>query len=342
MRGARLLLAVVAALAVGACARQQPVTYVMDANTGQPVPVTTQQPYVLPQYVQQSYGQPAYQQPSPAQSDRRLFSYSPAYAQQAYGQPPQYEQQPYAPQSNAQQRYAQQRYKHQAYAQQGNQPAVTPPSVSSNGERGLFTQRGPLNARTIYVPPNDAQQSYEAQPQYAAPQGGPYVAAPNNAYAAVPVANNTPYTLDSGDRLRIVVFGQDGITNSYTVDAGGNVNLPLVGSVPARGFGTQQLSQTITERLKKGFVREPHVTVEIETYRPFFILGEVTNPGQYPYVANMTAETAIAIAGGFAPRASKSTVKLTRNAPGQQINGDVPLSFPLRPGDTIMVKERWF
>ena len=72
------------------------------------------------------------------------------------------------------------------------------------------------------------------------------------------------------------------------------------------------------------------------------ILGEVTNPGQYPYVANMTAETAIAIAGGFAPRASKSTVKLTRNAPGQQINGEVPLSTPLRPGDTIVVKERWF
>ncbi|MBI2714525.1 MAG: polysaccharide biosynthesis/export family protein [Rhizobiales bacterium] len=241
-------------------------------------------------------------QPQYAQSDRGLFSSSPAYAQQAYGQPPQYEQQPYAQQTYVQQRYTQQRSTHQTYA----------------------------------------QQPYAAQPQYAAPQGGPYAAAPNNDYAAVPVANNTPYTLDSGDKLRIVVFGQDGITNSYTVDAGGNVNLPLVGSVPARGFGTQRLSQMITERLKKGFVREPHVTVEIETYRPFFILGEVTNPGQYPYVANMTAETAIAIAGGFAPRANKNKVGLTRNAPGQQIHGDVPLGFPLRPGDTIVVKERWF
>jgi polysaccharide biosynthesis/export protein len=72
------------------------------------------------------------------------------------------------------------------------------------------------------------------------------------------------------------------------------------------------------------------------------ILGEVTNPGQYPYVANMTAETAIAIAGGFAPRANKSKVALTRNAPGQQIHGDVPLGFTLRPGDTVVVKERWF
>ncbi len=80
----------------------------------------------------------------------------------------------------------------------------------------------------------------------------------------------------------------------------------------------------------------------IEAYRPFFILGEVTNPGQYPYVANMTAETAIAIAGGFAPRASKSKVELTRNAAGQQMHGDVPLGFALRPGDTVVVKERWF
>jgi polysaccharide export outer membrane protein len=318
----------VAALAVGACARQQPVYYVLDSNTGQPVPVATQQQSMPPQYAQQPAAQPRY-----AQSDRGLFSSSPAYAQQAYGQPPQYEQQPDARQTYAQQRYVQQRYTQQAYAQQSPQPAVTPSPAASNGKRGLFTQRGPRAGWTIYVPPNDAQQPYAAQPQYAAP---------NDAYAAVPVANNAPYTLDSGDRLRIVVFGQDGITNSYTVDAGGNVNLPLVGSVPARGFGTQQLSKIIAERLKQGYVREPHVSVEIETYRPFFILGEVTNPGQYPYVANMTAETAIAIAGGFAPRANKSKVGLTRNAPGQQIHGDVLLGFPLRPGDTILVKERWF
>ena len=102
------------------------------------------------------------------------------------------------------------------------------------------------------------------------------------------------------------------------------------------------MSKVIGERLKQGYVREPHVTVEIEAYRPFFILGEVTNPGQYPYVANLTAETAIAIAGGFAPRASKSKVELTRNNSQQQFHGDVPLNYPLRPGDTVVVKERWF
>ena len=146
------------------------------------------------------------------------------------------------------------------------------------------------------------------------------------------------YTLDSGDKLRVVVFGQEGITGSYMVDASGNVSLPLVGSVPARGTTTQALSKAIAERLKKGFVRDPNVTVEVEAYRPFFILGEVTTPGQYPYVPNMTAETAVAIAGGFAPRAYKMTVEITR----YQQKYEVPLTFLVRPGDTVLVKERWF
>ncbi len=161
------------------------------------------------------------------------------------------------------------------------------------------------------------------------PRDASYAAAPVSYAAASPY--QPPYTLDAGDKLRVVVFGQDGISNTYIVDAGGNVSLPLVGSVAARGITTQQLSQRIAARLKQGYVRDPHVTVEVETYRPFFILGEVTTPGQYPYVADMTVEKAVAIAGGFAPRAYKDKVELTRSAPGQQMKGDVPLSYPLAP-----------
>ena len=127
------------------------------------------------------------------------------------------------------------------------------------------------------------------------------------------------YTLDSGDKLRVVVFGQQGISGTYPVDAGGNITLPLAGTIPARHFTTRQLARTITDRLKQGYVREPHVTVTIEAYRPFFILGEVTTPGQYPYVPNMTVENAVAVAGGFAPRAKKQNVELTRNA-GRQLH----------------------
>ena len=159
---------------------------------------------------------------------------------------------------------------------------------------------------------------------------------------AVAPAENEPYTLDSGDRLRIVVFGQEAISNTYQVDANGAVSMPLIGSIAARGLTTTQLGNTIAAKLRVSFIRDPSVAVEIETYRPFFILGEVGYPGQYPYVANMTVETAVAIAGGFTPRASKSKVTITRKIQGVPARFSLPLNYPLRPGDTITVSERWF
>jgi polysaccharide export outer membrane protein len=324
MREARLLLAVVAALAVGACARQPQTSYVIDPNTGQPVPVMMQ-----PQFAQADPAQP------PSSGGRGLFSSQSFSAQQSYAAAPEqssgrglFNMRSSAP-VYAQQPYPQQAYPQQAYAPPPQTYAAPPPQI--NGQQSYAQQRYAAQF---------AQPQPMAAPQYAQ-QGGPYAAAPY-AYASAPANASPAYTLDSGDKLRVVVFGQDGISNSYIVDAGGNISLPLVGIIPARGYSTQQLSAMIAERLKQGYVREPHVSVEVEAYRPFFILGEVTNPGQYPYVANMTAETAIAIAGGFAPRASKSKVELTRNAAGQQMHGDVPLGFALRPGDTVVVKERWF
>ena len=178
---------------------------------------------------------------------------------------------------------------------------------------------------------------------YGAPQPASY--AVRRVVQVVPVAatfEDGPYTLDSGDKLRIVVFGQDALSNNYTVDAQGQVSLPLVGAVEARGLTTAQLSNAIASRLKSGFVRDPSVAVEIETYRPFFVLGEVTFPGQYPYVPNMTVENAIAIAGGFTPRASKDKVTITRKVQGVPTRTVLPLRYPIRPGDTVEISERWF
>ncbi len=160
--------------------------------------------------------------------------------------------------------------------------------------------------------------------------------------AAQARSGDGPYTLDSGDKLRVVVFGQDGLTNSYSVDAAGSITMPLIGAVPARGLTPAALSNAIAAKLRQGYIREPHVAVEIETYRPFFILGEVTYPGQYPYVANMTVETAVAIAGGYTPRAFRTQVEISRSSGGQTIRRTVPAGTPVRPGDTITVKERWF
>ena len=160
----------------------------------------------------------------------------------------------------------------------------------------------------------------------------------------VPVAavDDGPYTLDTGDKLRIVVFGQDALSNNYIVDAEGQVALPLIGAVNARGLTTRELAGSIKSRLAQGYIREPSVAVEVEVYRPFFVLGEVTYPGQYPYVPNMTVESAIAIAGGFTPRGFKYTVAVTRKIKGVPARLTVPLRDPICPGDTITVQERWF
>jgi polysaccharide export outer membrane protein len=161
----------------------------------------------------------------------------------------------------------------------------------------------------------------------------------------VPVAvdfDDGPYTLDAGDKLRIVVFGQDPLSNNYTVDAQGAIAMPLIGTVEARGMTTAQLGNAIAGRLRQSFIRDPSVAVEIETYRPFFVLGEVMYPGQYPYVPNMTVENAIAIAGGFTPRAFRATVTISRKLNGMPARTVLPLRAPLRPGDTIEIGERWF
>jgi polysaccharide biosynthesis/export protein len=159
-----------------------------------------------------------------------------------------------------------------------------------------------------------------------------------------PVADpafDTPYVLDAGDKLRVVVFGQEGLTNSYAVDGAGRIAMPLIGVVEARGKTTDELGRTIATRLRAGYVREPHVAVEVETYRPFFILGEVTTAGQYAYVSGMTVETAVAIAGGYSPRAAKTYARVGRLVEGQIVHATVPISYPLRPGDTITIEERW-
>jgi polysaccharide export outer membrane protein len=213
----------------------------------------------------------------------------------------------------------------------------------------VYQQTPVYQQAPVYQPPAPVYQQpapvYQA-PAYQTPSCtgacGPSGAGGVSGYTSSQPAFETPYTLDAGDRLRITVFGQDGLTNSYAVDAAGSITMPLIGPVPARGLTPDQLSQSISERLRQGYIREPHVALEIEAYRPFFILGEVTSPGQYPYVANMTVETAVAIAGGFGPRADKSKVGLSRTMGGQTTKATVPLTYPLRPGDTIRIPERWF
>lgn len=156
------------------------------------------------------------------------------------------------------------------------------------------------------------------------------------------IAPQGPYLLDTGDRLRVVVYGQDGLTNAYAVDATGNITMPLIGSLRAAGRSTQTLGTEIAAKLRGGYIRDPSVSVEVETYRPFFIMGEVTAGGQFPYVSGMTVQNAVAIAGGFTPRANRWNIEVTRKVNGQLYRADVPPTHPLMPGDTVVIRERWF
>jgi polysaccharide biosynthesis/export protein len=175
-----------------------------------------------------------------------------------------------------------------------------------------------------------------ASPRSYPPVPAAYAAAP------MPVRYDGAYRLDAGDKLRVVVYGQEGLTNTYAIDAGGSITMPLIGSVPARGRTPAGLAAEIAAKLRNGYIREPSVAVEIEAYRPFFILGEVAAPGQYPYVPKMSVESAVAIAGGFSPRARRDRVTLTHTDASGSIRIVVPLGTALSPGDTVLVGERWF
>src|SRR5258708_36777669 len=173
---------------------------------------------------------------------------------------------------------------------------------------------------------------------FAAAPRGYYAPAPAQAvYAAPvePVRYDAAYHLDAGDKLRVVVYGQEGLTNTYAIDAGGSITMPLIGPVPARGRTPADLAAEISGRLRRGFIREPSVAVEIESYRPFFILGEVAAPGQYPYVPNMAVERAVAIAGGFSPRPRRDRGPPTPTHPSRTRPPLVPPRPPTGPADTL-------
>jgi polysaccharide export outer membrane protein len=214
-----------------------------------------------------------------------------------------------------------------------------------------------LDSLAYGQPSNSAPRSVYMSATNVAPSGGAigalrasFAASPRRAYtpapaiyaAPMPVAYDAAYRLDAGDRLRIVVYGQEGLTNTYAIDAGGSITMPLIGAVRARGLTPAGLAAEISGKLRNGYIREPSVAVEIEAYRPFFILGEVAAPGQYPYVPNMSVESAVAIAGGFSPRAKRDRVTLTHTDAGGSTRVVVPLGTPISPGDTVLVGERWF
>jgi polysaccharide export outer membrane protein len=159
----------------------------------------------------------------------------------------------------------------------------------------------------------------------------------------IPNMSQTAYLLGAGDEVRISVFGLDALNNTYVVGDAGTISLPLVNEIPAKGKTTQELEALIASSLRdKDVVKNPSVSAQVLKYRPFFILGEVQRPGQYPYVPGMSVLTAVSIAGGYTFRANAKAASITRNEGEKVLKGSATPQTPVMPGDTILVPEDWF
>jgi polysaccharide export outer membrane protein len=158
----------------------------------------------------------------------------------------------------------------------------------------------------------------------------------------LPTPAATGYLLGPGDQLRIDTFGDQSLSGEFRVSDNGSVSLPLLGSVKAAGLTTDGLAQALRDRLKKdNILEDPKIAAEVVTYRPIFILGEVSKPGQYPYQPGMTVVTAVAVAGGFTYRAVTDAFSVVRGINGKTVEGRAGRETEVRPGDVITVYERF-
>jgi polysaccharide export outer membrane protein len=192
------------------------------------------------------------------------------------------------------------------------------------------------------APPASAQAPSAAPPVAAAastplPPGA--TAGPTNAFTT---ALNASYVLGSGDRIRVIVYGETSLTGEFFVSPQGVVSYPLIGEVQAAGRTLPQFIADIEGRLKQGYVNEPRVSAEVLSYRPFYILGEVTRPGTYPYSSDMTVMNAVATAGGYTYRANRGNVFIKRMGETNEQKIKLRPDTMVEPGDTVRIGERLF
>jgi len=150
------------------------------------------------------------------------------------------------------------------------------------------------------------------------------------------------YRLGGADKIRITVFNEPTLSGEFAVGADGSLSLPLIGSVPAVGKTSSEIAALIQKDLADGYLREPRVAAEVTTYRPFFILGEVKAPGQYPYGNALTVYNAIATAQGFTPRADRKHIFIKKAGADGEKSYSLTPDLRVLPGDTLRIGERYF
>lgn len=173
--------------------------------------------------------------------------------------------------------------------------------------------------------------------------GGSGESPATSAAAAVsPTGEPLGYTLGTGDRVRVTVFGELDLSGEFEIDATGKISMPLVGDVKIAGLQLRAAEGAIAQMLSQGYLANPRVNVEVMNYRPFYIIGEVNQPGSYPFVNGMSVLTAVAMAGGYTYRARESRVVITRANDPQRHEASAGPDTPVLPGDIIRVPERLF
>jgi len=163
--------------------------------------------------------------------------------------------------------------------------------------------------------------------------GGPMVAADDPASA---------YRLGANDKVRVIVFNEENLSGEFLISGSGMVSYPLIGDVKAAGLTVPEFQQALQTRLAAGYLRDPRVSVEVMNYRPFYILGEVNKPGEYPYSTGLTVLNAVARAEGFTYRADSRRVWVRRAGDNRERELALTSTTVVMPGDTIRIGERFF
>jgi protein involved in polysaccharide export with SLBB domain len=166
--------------------------------------------------------------------------------------------------------------------------------------------------------------------------------------AAVATDNSAAYSMDNyvlgpNDKVKISIYGEEGLTGEYVISSDGRISLPLVGNVNTAGMTVKQFQDQLVNSYRDGgYLKDPKITAEVVSARPFFILGEVKAPGQYPCLNGLTVMNAVATAGGFTYRADSGDVFIRHAGGTQEEKEKLTNTTPVFPGDTLRIEERWF
>jgi polysaccharide export outer membrane protein len=185
--------------------------------------------------------------------------------------------------------------------------------------------------------------SSAAAPMVAAAQAGAPTAVSAPKVASGPAdPKDLNYKLGTDDKLRVIVFGETSLSGEFVISDSGEIAFPLIGNVHAAGLTVAQFQEALRTKLADGYLRDPRVSAEVENYRPFYILGEVQKPGEYPFTSGLTVLNAVATAGGFTYRANTKLITIRHAGGSKELPIRLTATSEVGPGDTIVIKERFF